>query len=99
MTDELDTLAIAKAELSAAMVPAPDDLLTMLGPMGQLYFTQQVCLELGTAYALNLSTQDASEVDLQENGARALQAIMEAAGMLTHACVTMGIMPPEALNG
>jgi hypothetical protein len=99
MTEELDTLEIAKAELMSASVPAPDDILTMLGPMGQLYFVQQVCLELGTAYATNLSVETDEGGDLQENGARALQAIMEAAGMLTHACVTMGLMPPEALNG
>jgi hypothetical protein len=98
MTDESPTADAregAKRELAEAMVPAPDDLLSEVGPYAQLWFVYNLASELLIAYASRLDPDDDDADALEGTVGKALAGIGEATGMLAAACVAMGLLPAE----
>lgn len=91
-----DALAQVQAELSAGMVPWPDDYVEELSPQAALLLLRQMAmatLRVTTAAAVSLEEdpdEPAGPLDEVANGVAA--AIMGA----THALVALEVLPPEA---
>ena len=94
MTDS--TLEATQAELSGAMVPWPDDYVEELSPHAALLLCRQMAMatmKVITGAALSLDEDpdgDAGVLDEITNGVAA------AIAGTTHACVALGVLPPEA---
>lgn len=88
----------AVAELQGAMVPAPDDILSEVGPFAELWFVRQVTCELLVSYAMRLDPDDPDAEALEGTVGKALTAIGEATGILNAACIAMGLIDPDELT-
>lgn len=100
MTDQTDTTAALEAvttELAQVAVPSPDDILSELSPLAQLYFVEQLAWELLRSYAAMGAATEGDEDAESSNLSGALTGIGVAAGALDESCVLMGLLPPEAV--
>ena len=94
MTDT--ALETVQAELSAAMVPWPDDYVEDLSPQAALFLLRQLAMAtakvvLGAALSLEDDPEDdAGVIDEVNNGVAACVA------GATHALVALEVLPPEA---
>ena len=91
-----DALTDVQAELSAAMMPWPDDVLEDLTPQAAIFYLRQCCMAtakivLGAAISLGGDgDEEAGALDEVNNG-----LAMAVVGV-THACVALEILPKEA---
>lgn len=99
MTEPIDTMTTydaASAELSAAMVPMPDDFVEDLSPPAALLFLRQCTMAIAKVVVgatISLS-EDPDEADgpLGE----VMRGVMAAVAGTTHACVAIGLLPQAA---
>ena len=86
---------MVKDELGRNMTPSPDDLLEALGPLAQAFYAQQLVMQLAANYVVMIAADDGTVTDT-DPPAVALQMFLQGAGMLTSACVLLGILDPAA---
>ena len=94
MTDEI--LENVQAELAAAMVPFPDDYAEELTPHAALFIGRQLSMcvqKVVTGAAISLDEDPDGEAGAI---AEVLNGVAAAVAGFTHACVALGILPPEA---
>lgn len=91
MPSENDALQMARDELGAAMVPAPDDLLADVGPLGQVYFLNQAADHVVRSIVGMMSGPEAEVLDDDSGPVRALAACTIALGNIGAACVALSI--------
>jgi hypothetical protein len=94
--DDVDPRQYAQDELGAAMVPTPDDVLADVGPLGQLYYLEQLAWTVFKNWTAFLASDSESSPDAKDERVEALEAIGLATGNTDQACIILGILPPEA---
>lgn len=99
MSDPIDPQEIAIAELRAQMVPTPDDIVDMVGTVTQVYYLQMLAYSVMTQLVAKAEVEGESDDDADQVTVKVLEAISTACGNLTAACVYMGILPEEAVQG
>lgn len=95
-TEGIDPLAIATAELAEAMVPAPDDFLGDLGPLGAVWYCHEVAWATLRHYTALLAAPEGGSPDDDSEPVRAHHALGLAVGMLDQVCVILNLIEPEA---
>jgi hypothetical protein len=96
MPSDVDAQQLARDELATAMVPAPDDLLSDVGPLAQLYFLNQCAEYVMKAWVGMLQGDTAAGVEDDSEPVRALAAIANATGQLAAACQLVSIFDRDA---
>jgi hypothetical protein len=91
-----DAQDIARTELAEAMVPAPADLMADVGPLGRLFYLEQLAYSTLSAWAAMLSGDADEDPAATDERVVAMQGIAQACGALDAACVAVSILPPEA---
>lgn len=89
-------LELAQAELAEAMVPWPDEFMKDYTPQAGLLFARQVamcCLTMVTDAAASLASDSAGE---ETTVHEILNGVSAAVAGLTHALVTLEVLPKEA---
>ena len=87
---------IAIQELATNMILAPEDLLADIGPLGQLYFLNQLSWHVIRSFTGMLSADASAELEPDDAPVIALNQLAEATGMLDQVCITMGLIPVTA---
>lgn len=91
----IDPQAIAIEELASGMVPMPEDFLPAMGPFANLYYAWQVLSQVLPVWVANLSAEGAEDIGDGGELVPALDAIAQAAGLITGACQMVSILPPD----
>jgi len=91
-----DLLAQVQAELSANMIPWPDDYIQDLTPPAALFLLRQVAMATLTVIAGGAVALDDDPDDDSGVIGEMLNGIAMAIAGATHACVALELLPPEA---
>ena len=86
----------ARAELSAALVLAPDDLLGDVGPLAQVLYTRELAWHVLRSFTGMLASDASADLEPDDPPIIALNELTMALGMLDQVCVTLGIIPLAA---
>ena len=98
-TDAPDALDLARSELAAEMIPAPDDLLGDVGPLAVLHYCREALVYAVTSWTAQLAEEQVDEAPGGGELANALQAMCEALGALSVASVEVHLLPAGYLDG
>ena len=84
----------AKIELATNMVPAPEDLLADIGPLGQVFYLRELGWQVLRSYSGMI--QDSASIELKDEDppVLALQELMMIMGELDGLCVTLELIDP-----
>lgn len=93
----IDPHEMAKAELASAMIPAPEDQVTDLTPIGALYLLEQMGWAVLTLWTAHAEDQVSEADDVTSDLATTLQGIGTCVGMLDEICARIGVLPLEAV--
>lgn len=85
----------AREELAVAMVLTPEDLLSDIGPLGEVLYLNQLAWYVLRAMTGMLSSDASAELESDDPPVIALNQLTMAVGMLDQVCVTLGILPEE----
>lgn len=85
----------AREELAVAMVLAPEDLLSDIGPLGQVLYLNQLAWHVLRGMTGMLSSDASQELENDDPPVIALNELTMAVGMLDQVCVTLSILPAE----
>ena len=83
-------------EIGTAGCPTPDDILSELSPLAQLYFVEQLAYGLLHAWAARIAADVGTPEEAPEGVVQALDAVGIAAGNLDAALILMGVLPEDA---
>lgn len=97
-TPELPALRIARDLLAHEHYPAPEDCLPDLDVATALFYVEQWAYALLAMWAGYLSDETDVDEDAEPQLASVLETIGQVCGMLDAACVTVGVLPPEAAD-
>lgn len=97
--ETFDPAEVARTELAESMIIAPPDLLGDIGPMGQLFYLEQMIWHVLSGWTGMLAVADGDDVPDDSEPVRALAALTLAAGQVDAACVLVSLLPPEAASG
>jgi hypothetical protein len=89
-------MAHATAELAAAMVPVPDDIMEDLGPLAAVWYLHEVAWSTFRHYTAMLSADGVAAPEDDSEPVRAHHALGLALGMLDQTCVILGLIEPDA---
>lgn len=94
-TDTEDPAENAAAELASNTVPTPDDLLSDVGPLTQLWYLRELSYSVMRVLAATLSIDQGDDMPDDSEPVRALAVVALVAGELDGACVLVGLLPPD----
>jgi hypothetical protein len=92
----LPLLDDVRTTLAKHMAPAPDDLLEGIPLTTQLFYVQQIVMELVATFTAELMGSQELAEEVPDNVQKAHVAVLEAAGLLTGALIAFGVLPDEA---
>lgn len=98
VTDQIDAMDLCKKELAEAMFPDPDEFLNDVGPLTQVFYLNQLAYGVMKNYTAMLANAPGEQPPEGSEPVVALQMLTEACGMLDQACVTLSILPTEAVG-
>jgi hypothetical protein len=96
--EQFDAKAFAQQELADAFVPAPEDFMAELGPLGAVWYLDQVGWAVLKHYTALLAADTGEAPPDGSEPVQAMAALSVAVGMLDGVCVTLGLIDAEAAS-
>ncbi len=92
---EATLLETAKVALKSNLIPVPEDLLSELDPVTLVFWAEEVMAFVSVAYLESLSDSASADLEPGAGPIVAGEAVVEALGNLTAACLALGIFQVE----